>query len=1354
MLKRFIASCIILCFSCTSMTIPQAKAAQETLNLPVAGTMVNLSPAYMPVMIKGVKVHPDNPLLFDFILDTGKSGLKIDSPEFKSESQKLIKYFLASLTIKEDDLWVNLSPYEKDRMIPQELGKTELGRDMLAQDYILKQLTASLIYPEKELGKKFWDNVYTKARQMYGVTNIPVNTFNKVWIVADKAKVLERNNAAYVVGSHLKVMLEEDYLSMSKHANVGVTEGGASPASAGFAEHAGETRGQDPNINRLGSQIIRQIILPELDKEVNQGQNFAPLRQMFYSMILASWYKLAIKDALLNQVYSNKAKTSGVLSDDPAAKEKIYQQYLKAYKKGVFNYIKEDIDAGSRQSVPRKYFSGGIAPDLGILSALQRSTQPSEDDAMMAVGEMARVTVQIARKATQKVGAVASAAGRKLRIAYDLLLLKSLEEARSREAMREAFDANVLARRRWDPFYQTPKYLDIQNHEAQVSDELASLRNSSSDAAMTSERVEEILDHINKLNDDLDYYTKHLAENDVRRAIIINTEISWILKAIKGLAHGDFKVLNPHGEILKARNTAEAILEAEKRPHWLLGGKLKEFVETVDQLSNFVMGASAKRIKEAISRVTRELEPWWDSDILIFYNGNLIYTAPKSKFLATDAIAAFEKVTGSHGIDHRYGYEETQGMVSIYDWVMAPDAAMGSRTIVNGGGRDFELVDTRTQVVVSVNGADPLNFVAKKNPGGFGIRVSIGGSRDYEIFDRLTLWAVWSNRSGGLEQLGWKIMTIDPHYPSVKFEVTKHAGVWKMALMNLTGDYATVDAAMTAEKSFPGYVPAAAPKNKPLVDSIEFGVFVVPQDEKGNSLEAFHRFLFRGGDLDEIAGRLHFRELDKPVDSKAVLIGAWVFTDMVKDIPEIDYELLGWEASSRPYHIGSIITEYLRVYANRPTDRELSVRREEAIRHLRDEEVSESDARSIIVWAEDAFNGHWHALDLNSLAARHPDAAMTSISPETELYIRALLNDIVSKPLNSGILLQRLEAKYPGGHVWVEEGIQGARENSLVIERTKTHSGVSREELNAFASDKNRMLFKVRLQEDDGNKASFFMVVQRGTAEDVAKKELQVALKTDDEIRPLRIHYSVQTLLALGVPTDYILGAITDRSIRQPREALAAEFVRGQSGISYITIRLVDGRTSKIHELGYDLRKIVEQYSPNLAPEEIVRLSAAAEGWHVKAEDVKDVTPPDRAMATDRGFGVRDKNGFVRQVNSVDSRGTMRDGHGNIITPQRDRNGSPIDGRGSSISRDDGRLSPGSGKSDRAALASPGGIDLNAKNMGLDVTKDGQGIEMKFDPAMVAEFQKGNFTGVEGIILKIVPIQSPLPILGLDASQP
>ena len=50
-------------------------------------------------------------------LDKGDSQLSNNA--LKKESSKLIKYFLASLTIPEKDLWGNLSPYEKVRIIPQ-----------------------------------------------------------------------------------------------------------------------------------------------------------------------------------------------------------------------------------------------------------------------------------------------------------------------------------------------------------------------------------------------------------------------------------------------------------------------------------------------------------------------------------------------------------------------------------------------------------------------------------------------------------------------------------------------------------------------------------------------------------------------------------------------------------------------------------------------------------------------------------------------------------------------------------------------------------------------------------------------------------------------------------------------------------------------------------------------------------------------------------------------------------------------------------------------------------------------------------------------------------------------------------
>ena len=111
--------------------------AQTVLNLPQPGTMVTISQSYNPVIVAGITLYPNNPLQIDFIIDPGDDYLKGEA--LSKESQKLINYFMAALTIPEGEMWVNLSPYEKDRIIAKGLGETELGRDMLAQDYILKQ---------------------------------------------------------------------------------------------------------------------------------------------------------------------------------------------------------------------------------------------------------------------------------------------------------------------------------------------------------------------------------------------------------------------------------------------------------------------------------------------------------------------------------------------------------------------------------------------------------------------------------------------------------------------------------------------------------------------------------------------------------------------------------------------------------------------------------------------------------------------------------------------------------------------------------------------------------------------------------------------------------------------------------------------------------------------------------------------------------------------------------------------------------------------------------------------------------------------------------------------------------------
>lgn len=314
--------------------------AQGAFVLPTPGVQVPLSPASQPLILKAVKVNPQNPFQFEFIVDQG--NLKLQDDELKIESQKLIRYFLASLATPENDMWVNLSPAEKDRIIPSSFGVTEMGRDLLAQDYLLKQITATLMYPEGDVGKKFWDRVHKKAYEKFGVSDIPTNTFNKVWVVPLKAVVYENGSTAYVGETKLRVMLEEDYLTFDKSKT----------------NDKKPIVGVDPNT--IASQVIREIILPELQTEVNEGQNFAPLRQVYNSLILANWYKKRLKDSIIAMIYVDKKKVAGVDIDDKEETQKIFAQYVEAFKKGVYSYIKEDFDPVTEEMIPRKYFSGGM----------------------------------------------------------------------------------------------------------------------------------------------------------------------------------------------------------------------------------------------------------------------------------------------------------------------------------------------------------------------------------------------------------------------------------------------------------------------------------------------------------------------------------------------------------------------------------------------------------------------------------------------------------------------------------------------------------------------------------------------------------------------------------------------------------------------------------------------------------------------------------------------------------------------------------------------------------------------------------------------------------------------------------
>ncbi|MCP4653411.1 MAG: methyltransferase domain-containing protein [Candidatus Omnitrophica bacterium] len=424
---RMVAFFILAAFIASTIGVYLAKDsagyASALPYMPAPTELIGLTARYNPLSLKGIKLYADNPFKFDFILSEGDSNHS--DKELRTEGQRLIKYFLSALTIPEEDFWVNLSPYEKDTVVAHGLGLTDMGKDLLGEDYILKQLLASLTYPDNPLGKQFWKKVHNKAYQLYGTSNVAINTFNKIWIVPERAIVYEQGDRATLGDNHLKVMMEEDYVAQQRNQTRDhrpetidqfVGEGQAPTKDQSLAEE-----GTVPILNIVGArravpssnisfQIAKEIILPMIEEEINNGKQFAYLRQIYDALILATWFKQRLRRSvdslrghvpkaqaegreryvspedeltthLLDKIYIGKNKTKGIEGTDPQIKEKIYNQYLEAYKKGVYNYIRRDFDEILNKHVNRKYFSGGffaseIAETVEVVSGDKQVPKP------------------------------------------------------------------------------------------------------------------------------------------------------------------------------------------------------------------------------------------------------------------------------------------------------------------------------------------------------------------------------------------------------------------------------------------------------------------------------------------------------------------------------------------------------------------------------------------------------------------------------------------------------------------------------------------------------------------------------------------------------------------------------------------------------------------------------------------------------------------------------------------------------------------------------------------------------------------------------------------------------------------
>lgn len=341
MLRRILA--LVVSFS---MLLQQTGFAQIGAQPVVSSYMQSLLPvdAFWPVQVRS--------LSFDAVsgaatlyLDKG-SNQEAGSQELEKSVDRLMDLFYTGLVLPNSSFWVNLRPDSQDQIIDPLLEKTDLGKILLEADLQLKKDLAALTSPKTPDGRVYWDKLYAKAESLFGQENAEIPTHTRPWIVPGEIIVKETPSGVYVYKAGLKVMLEQDYLYSAKEGQVQLTQ---APAF------------DDPRLQQLNdysTQLIRRSILPKLNRQVNASRRYAQLRQAYYCLVLAQWFKNKRfgSESLIKRIDSKDL--SGLTSKNAWSRQTYFNDYKKSFENG--EYAMEDMVRTSTGITVRKYFSGGV----------------------------------------------------------------------------------------------------------------------------------------------------------------------------------------------------------------------------------------------------------------------------------------------------------------------------------------------------------------------------------------------------------------------------------------------------------------------------------------------------------------------------------------------------------------------------------------------------------------------------------------------------------------------------------------------------------------------------------------------------------------------------------------------------------------------------------------------------------------------------------------------------------------------------------------------------------------------------------------------------------------------------------
>lgn len=256
------------------------------------GTLSNVSHSVAEELLVGIRITGVDSVTYLFrpsCFDGGKTK-QIDSVDPRWIN-KLLSYFYSALVIPKENWWVNLSVFvPPSGLLGKGLENTKIGYVLMDADLRMKVLANKIL--NEELGDELWSRLESMG----------IEALNpRFWMVPGSIEVKTIQNGVRISRAEIdvKVEIENDNLS---------------------EQHRREIK-----------TLLESEVLPRLKHAINTSPEFAELRQVYYAMALAAWFKEKARDisglfsALVDSYY---LPDSGLLRVD---REGFWREFSKWY---------------------------------------------------------------------------------------------------------------------------------------------------------------------------------------------------------------------------------------------------------------------------------------------------------------------------------------------------------------------------------------------------------------------------------------------------------------------------------------------------------------------------------------------------------------------------------------------------------------------------------------------------------------------------------------------------------------------------------------------------------------------------------------------------------------------------------------------------------------------------------------------------------------------------------------------------------------------------------------------------------------------------------------------------------------